>query len=172
MLAAEKAGCWSDALALYEQALQNEAPARDANPNPNPAPAAAGPEAQALPGGGSDAGLSAAQRGHLHCLLQMGHLQGMLAQVDGWAARSTGAAHPAVAYSASQQQVSQRGHLHCLLQMGHLQGMLAQVDGWVARSTGAAHHAMACQPPNRAGGLAMHHGRLQGLLQVGHLQAC
>ena len=88
MLAAEKAGCWSDALALYEQALQNEAPTRGADPTP--ALAAAGPEAQALPGGGSDAGLSAAQRGHLHCLLQMGHLQGMLAQVDGWAARSTG----------------------------------------------------------------------------------
>ncbi|KAK9842495.1 hypothetical protein WJX81_002719 [Elliptochloris bilobata] len=50
VLAAEKAGCWSDALALYEQALQNEAPARDLNPNPNPASfaarAAAGPEGQ------------------------------------------------------------------------------------------------------------------------------
>jgi len=93
VLAAEKAGCWSDALALYEQALQNEAPAGDAPLGPG-RPPAAGPEAQALPGGcagAGGAGLTAAQRGHLHCLLQMGHLQGMLAQVDGWAVGSAGA---------------------------------------------------------------------------------
>jgi len=81
VLAAEKAGCWSDALALYEQALQNEAPAGDAPAGPGRPPAAGGPEAQALPGGcagAGGAGLTAAQRGHLHCLLQMGHLQGRL----------------------------------------------------------------------------------------------
>ncbi len=97
MLAAEKAGCWSDALALYEQALQNEAPAGDAPAGPGRPPAAGGPEAQALPGGcagAGGAGLTAAQRGHLHCLLQMGHLQGMLAQVDGWAVGSAGAPPP------------------------------------------------------------------------------
>ncbi len=97
VLAAEKAGSWSDALALYEQALQNEAPDAD-HPGPNPAAAAAratwGPEAQALPGGDSGlggGGLTTARRGHLHCLLQMGHLQGMLAQVDGWAVGTAGA---------------------------------------------------------------------------------
>lgn len=59
--ASEKAGCWNEALALYEQALQSEAI-----------------DADRLPG------LTGAQRGQLQCLLQMGHLQGMLAQVDGW----------------------------------------------------------------------------------------
>ena len=79
VLAAEKAGCWSEALALYEQSLQSDAgdPAQDAD----------GIE----PGAGAGShGLRPAQRGHLMCLLQMGHLQGMLAHVDGWLARAPG----------------------------------------------------------------------------------
>lgn len=138
MLAAEKAGCWSDALALYEQALQNEAPVRDTNPDPNPAPAAAGPEAQALPGGGSDAGLSAAQRGHLHCLLQMGHLQGMLAQVDGWVARSTGAAHHAMACKPPSRAGGLAAHhsrLQSLQQVGHLQACWRRSNGYPQHSS-------------------------------------
>ena len=38
--------------------------------------------------------LSQARRGYLHCQLQMGHLQGMLTQVDGFAQSAAGAAHP------------------------------------------------------------------------------
>ena len=36
-------------------------------------------------------GLTAVQKGHLRCQLQMGHLQSMLAQVDGWRSRCSGA---------------------------------------------------------------------------------
>lgn len=32
-----------------------------------------------------------AHLGHLRCLLNMGHLQGMLAEVDGWAQQAAGA---------------------------------------------------------------------------------
>ena len=35
-------------------------------------------------------GLSAARRGHLSCLLQLGHLQALLAAVDGWMTRCPG----------------------------------------------------------------------------------
>jgi len=34
--------------------------------------------------------LSPARRGYLHCQLQMGHLQGMLTQVDGFAQSAAG----------------------------------------------------------------------------------
>lgn len=66
ILAAEKAGSWTEATGLYEQALKSE-------------------ENQE-----SRIGLSTAQYGHLQCLLQMGHLEGMLAEVDGWGNHSTG----------------------------------------------------------------------------------
>ena len=72
ILAAEKMGCWDEANALYEHNLQNEA--------------------------GESSGLSSvlsnAQRGKLQCLLQMGHLQSMLATVDGLSLSSDGAHHP------------------------------------------------------------------------------
>lgn len=55
IMACEKAGCWNEALALYELALHSEP--------------TGGVGAE---GGG---GLSSHQRGHLQCLLQMGHLQ-------------------------------------------------------------------------------------------------
>lgn len=71
ILASEKAGSWNEALALYEQALQAESTQKETCKQP---------------------GLTGHQRGHLQCLLQMGHLQGMLAQVDGWTVSSDGAA--------------------------------------------------------------------------------
>lgn len=37
-----------------------------------------------------EGGLSAARRGHLNCLLQLGHLQALLAGVDGWMTRCPG----------------------------------------------------------------------------------
>ena len=35
-------------------------------------------------------GLTGSQRGYLRCLLHMGHVQGMMTQVDGWASHSQG----------------------------------------------------------------------------------
>lgn len=69
ILAAEKAGSWNEALELYEQALGSDTMAASARPQP---------------------GLTSNQRGHLQCQLQMGHLQGMLAQVDGWSLANDG----------------------------------------------------------------------------------
>lgn len=93
-MAAEKAGCWSAALTLYEQALKNEADSVAAEGRPHP-PAAGngrrpGPEGQRLSGSLAKGHLSMARRGHLNCLLQLGHLQALLAEVDGWASRCTG----------------------------------------------------------------------------------
>lgn len=66
ILAAEKAGCWTDALALHEHQLQSDG------------------EEQGPPG------LSVGQRGRLQCLLHMGHLKGMLAEVGGWSLGADG----------------------------------------------------------------------------------
>jgi serine/threonine-protein kinase ATR len=71
-LAAEKAGSWGEALSLYERDLaRQEWPMGSGD-------------------GAGEAGTSAAeklwsgsQRGYLNCLLQMGHWQGLLAQVEG-----------------------------------------------------------------------------------------
>ena len=38
--------------------------------------------------------LSGAKAGYLHCQLQMGHLQSLLTQVDGWALTASGASEP------------------------------------------------------------------------------
>ena len=78
LLAAEKAGSWSEALALHEQALQHDASQLTRQQDEGEAP---------LKG---SQGLTGAQRGYLRCLLHMGHLQGMMTQVDGWASRSSG----------------------------------------------------------------------------------
>lgn len=95
VLAAEKAGCWSAALTLYEQALKNEADSATAAADGRPQRAGhggrPGPEGQRLCGSLQKGELSVAQRGHLNCLLQLGHLQALLAEVDGWASRCTGA---------------------------------------------------------------------------------
>ena len=94
VLAAEKAGCWSAALTLYEQALKNEADSAAAAADGRPVRAGdggrPGPEGQRLSGSLAKGHLSVAQRGHLNCLLQLGHLQALLAEVDGWASRCTG----------------------------------------------------------------------------------
>jgi hypothetical protein len=98
VLAAEKAGCWSAALTLYEQALKNEA-AADSSSTAAAGQAASSLRAAAAALGSSGAAaqeqsgrLSAAKRGHLNCLLQLGHLENLLVVVDGWSSRCTGAA--------------------------------------------------------------------------------
>ena len=88
VLAAEKAGCWSAALTLYEQALRGEAAAACSGAAPSARGAAA---AAAAVGAAQEQGrLSAAKRGHLNCLLQLGHLESLLVVVDGWSSRCTG----------------------------------------------------------------------------------
>ncbi|KAL3137629.1 hypothetical protein ABBQ38_004906 [Trebouxia sp. C0009 RCD-2024] len=84
LLAAEKAGSWSEALALHEQGLQHKPPQPQVR---------LGAGSDAAPGvgpvGPPTGGLTGAQRGYLRCLLHMGHLQGMMTQVDGWACNSS-----------------------------------------------------------------------------------
>lgn len=87
-LAAEKAGNWSEALTLYEQALQHSGGSAGSGRQAAGAAAAAG----LLDGAGGarggsmagpgEAGLGAMQRGYLDCLLHMGHLQGLLTQAS------------------------------------------------------------------------------------------
>jgi hypothetical protein len=84
VLAAEKAGSWSAALTLYEQCLKNEAAAA-ASPTASTGSARTGGPAGQLGG---------VRRGHLNCLLQLGHLENLLIVVDGWSSRCTGAAPP------------------------------------------------------------------------------
>ena len=119
LLAAEAAGAWGDALALYELELAEERrrlgeislaaaasgggasqgaqredaaaavlPLASAGPPLSPAAAAAEAEAEAARAAERAAAVRAlerAQRGHLRCLLGMGHLEAALAGVDGWA---------------------------------------------------------------------------------------
>ncbi|KAL0029509.1 hypothetical protein WJX79_000191 [Trebouxia sp. C0005] len=87
LLAAEKAGSWSEALALHEQALQRSAHllARQQGNDPGPTK--------------GNQGLTGGQRGYLRCLLHMGHLQGMMTQVDGWASHSSEVAKEQLAAS-------------------------------------------------------------------------
>lgn len=89
VLAAEKAGHWGEALTLYEQALRNES--------------AAG--ASQLPSQEA-ARLSSTRKGHLKCLLQMGHMEAALAQVDGWSQSSSG-----MQYSSTVQWLTLRRRL-------------------------------------------------------------
>jgi hypothetical protein len=94
-LAAEKAGNWSEALTLYEQALQHSGRAGG-----NISSGGGGLQAAAAlvadggaggHGGGSSTapGLGAMQRSYLDCLLHIGHLQGLLTQVEGLAGGSS-----------------------------------------------------------------------------------
>ncbi|KAI3426356.1 hypothetical protein D9Q98_008728 [Chlorella vulgaris] len=86
-LAAEKAGNWSEALTLYEQALQHSGSSGAGGSGSTGAGAGATSAAAVLADGPQgDAGLGAQQRGCLECLLHIGHLQGLLAQVEGLAA--------------------------------------------------------------------------------------
>lgn len=93
-LAAEKAGNWSEALTLYEQALQHSRGSGGGGAGGGGQAAGAGAEAAAgvLDGdggasagggaGGREAGLGPMQRSYLDCLLHMGHLQGLLTQAS------------------------------------------------------------------------------------------
>lgn len=58
----------------------------------------------------SDSWLSAARRGHLKCLLQMGHMEAVMGQVDGWSLSCSGNARVSInsRYSASQSLVASR----------------------------------------------------------------
>jgi hypothetical protein len=93
-LAAEKAGDWSEALTLYEQALQHSGHSGHSGGGGAggglgaalASQAAAAESAGAAAAGAEDAGLGLLQRGYLQCLLQMGHLRGLLAQLEGLAA--------------------------------------------------------------------------------------
>ncbi len=108
ILAAEKAGAWSEALALYEQALGHESYEQTSSARvdgPGAAAAAAlaaahGAGAGAVGDGsgglGSKGGLTALQEGHLRCLLPMGHLQSLLRQVGAAGAHALCACRQAV----------------------------------------------------------------------------
>lgn len=93
-LAAEKAGNWSEALTLYEQALQHSGAATASGGGCGggggmeaAAAMVADGTARGGAGGAVAAGLSGLQRGYLDSLLHIGHLQGLLTQVGGrgWA---------------------------------------------------------------------------------------
>lgn len=90
ILAAEKAGSWSAALTLYEQALKNEGSMHSSRAGPAQDPLKPGSTGHQSMAGHIEGGLSAARRGHLNCLLQLGHLQALLVGVDGWMTRCPG----------------------------------------------------------------------------------
>ena len=91
-LAAEKAGNWSEALTLYEQALQHSKGSGGSGLEGRAQAAGAGAAASMLDGAGRGGGggvagaradgLGPMQRGYLDCLLHMGHLQGLLTQAS------------------------------------------------------------------------------------------
>ncbi|KAK9914842.1 hypothetical protein WJX75_001188 [Coccomyxa subellipsoidea] len=140
VLAAEKAGCWSAALTLYEQALKNEADSAAAAADGRPVRAGdggrPGPEGQRLSGSLAKGHLSVAQRGHLNCLLQLGHLQALLAEVDGWASRCTDAQKPHLAACgvAAAWRLGRWQLLESYLQQTRpFMGMLVADDQWEVR---------------------------------------
>ena len=90
ILAAEKAGSWSAALTLYEQALKNEGSATSVGAGPAQNALKPGSAGHCAMASHTEGGLSAARRGHLNSLLQLGHLQSLLAGVDGWMTRCAG----------------------------------------------------------------------------------
>jgi serine/threonine-protein kinase ATR len=75
-LAAEKAGSWGEALTLYERDLARQE-------WPMVAAAVGGGDAEEASARAAEELWSGSQRGYLKCLLQMGHWQGLLAQVEG-----------------------------------------------------------------------------------------
>ncbi|KAK9807336.1 hypothetical protein WJX73_002849 [Symbiochloris irregularis] len=94
MLAAEKAGHWGEALTLYEQAMRKESMAqvqRLAGSSTQQAGTPVAPEETAR--------LSGARKGYLKCLLQMGHMEAVMAQVDGWSLSCPEGAKPHLAAS-------------------------------------------------------------------------
>jgi len=75
-LAAEKAGSWGEALSLYERDLARQEWPMGTGGGDGSTTGEAGTRAAEEFWNGS-------QRGYLNCLLQMGHWQGLLAQVEG-----------------------------------------------------------------------------------------
>ncbi|PSC70468.1 serine threonine-kinase ATR isoform X1 [Micractinium conductrix] len=111
-LAAEKAGNWSEALTLYEQALQHSGlgcagvgvgggtvgvgvGGAAANGGLQAAAAVLAGDVGRVGGGGAsglqagNAGLGVMQRGYLDCLLHIGHHRGLLSQVEGLAVEAS-----------------------------------------------------------------------------------
>ena len=182
ILVAEKAGAWSEALALYEQALSQEAAAAAAAAACAPgagseAAATAGAQAAASadgttrprqPGaaaadvlinaacavvtGAPTIGAGSTGRHSLSSWLGLQQLQqgSCLVPVAGAASDAAAAVQgaPGAWGSAGQTSISslQVGHLRCLLQMGHQQTLLRQVDGLMARCLGQAAAAAAIRP--------------------------
>ena len=200
ILVAEKAGAWSEALALYEQALSQEAAATAALTNP-PAQAATAAAAGADGSGGATRDRTAPRRpggaaadvlidavcavvsggngsswphpGQHRLSTWMG--LGGAAQAraltvqDGSPAVVDGAAEGLDGLlSAGQASVSnlQVGHLRCLLQMGHQQMLLRQVDGLMARCLSQASAAATAATVTPAQAAGQQHAGAEAALQA------
>eukprot|EP00879_Flechtneria_rotunda_P008531 GHRR01008938.1.p1 GENE.GHRR01008938.1~~GHRR01008938.1.p1 ORF type:complete len:1480 (+),score=620.50 GHRR01008938.1:516-4442(+) len=156
ILAAEKAGAWSEALALYEQALSQEATAATAGNTTGGANVAGSITAPCAAAG--DVLMVAARAvaaGTAASTDQNGQQQHMLVQTIGGiitipllaqlpstfaaAAISDAGAQTAGGAAALAAHLSslQVGQLRCLLQMGHYQTLLRQIDGLLARCLGS-----------------------------------
>jgi hypothetical protein len=158
---AEKAGAWSESLALYEQALSQEAAAAAAS---TAAPAA---QPGSGSGGAGGAGLAAADAliAAARALVSGSGQEGAggpgaALGLSSWfkleqppAAEGASAA-AALGLSGHAASISglQVGQLRCLLQMGHHQTLLRQVDGLMARALGQA--AAAAATPAAAAAVA------------------
>jgi hypothetical protein len=176
ILVAEKAGAWSEALALYEQAVSQEVAAGAAA---NSTAAQAAGSAAGGDGAGRVAAAAADVLISAACAVVSGPpsstAQGAQQQrLSMWmgleqlqpAANSTGQSAGARVAAAGEGASGlldagrdcmshlQVGQLRCLLQMGHQQTLLRQVDGLMARSLGrasAATRAVAVTPAAVAG---------------------
>eukprot|EP00878_Enallax_costatus_P022474 GHUV01023843.1.p1 GENE.GHUV01023843.1~~GHUV01023843.1.p1 ORF type:complete len:1333 (+),score=447.74 GHUV01023843.1:514-3999(+) len=157
ILVAEKAGDWSEAVALYEQALaQESATARaelTAAADGKSGTGAVAADALTLAARAVAAGQTAADAntGQIHrlgvfkqqqdvtsslALLQIVTPKGNAAAAAGGPSaipNSVSTAVQEVLHGVSSLQI---GHLRCLLQMGHYQTLLHQVDGLMARCLG------------------------------------
>ncbi|WIA34494.1 hypothetical protein OEZ86_012821 [Tetradesmus obliquus] len=129
ILVAEKAGAWSEALALYELALSQEA--ATAAETTAAAAAARAADRQTAAGAAADVLIQAARAVAAGGSANSSDLGPLLrpAGSDGAAAAAAGVEVGSY-HGLSSLQI---GHLRCLLQMGHHQTLLRQVDGLIAR---------------------------------------
>lgn len=138
ILAAEKAGASSEALALYEQAVAAEAAAAAAAAGKSAGPRSGGES------GGRAAGAprtrcaaapaaAAATAGNEPIIIDLA--SDSQPDVDAAAAAAVGREIPGAGGSGGSLTPMQQGHLRCLLQMGHMHTLLRQVDGMLARTT-------------------------------------
>lgn len=134
ILAAEKSGCWSEALALYEQGMGMTAVAGagDASAVAEPSAAASSqmPAAAAAAVGSkrtAAVAASAAETGR--SIVAPSTAAAAPAALSGGVAAVAGGGGSGVGAMVL-------GHLRCLLQMGHLTAVLQQVDGLLARGAG------------------------------------